>query len=74
VSETKKDPFFARRSDFLQAEAALRSKKIAKHGGKWDFLGQTASRLSSYKNLYHYFSKRINMAIIRKKFTKEQQL
>ncbi|MEY3249257.1 MAG: hypothetical protein RL742_1300, partial [Bacteroidota bacterium] len=39
----------ARRSDFLQAVAALRSKKIAKYGGKWNFLGQIASRLSSYK-------------------------
>jgi hypothetical protein len=24
------------------------SKKISKYGGKWDFLGQTARRLSSY--------------------------
>jgi hypothetical protein len=36
----------------LQAVAALRSKKIAKYGGKWDFLGQAASRLSSYIFFY----------------------
>jgi len=32
----------------LQAIAALWSKKIAKYGGKWDFLGQTAILLTSY--------------------------
>jgi hypothetical protein len=48
VSEPKKDPFFARRSDFLQAIAALWSKKIVKYGGKWDFLGQTTILLTSY--------------------------
>jgi hypothetical protein len=39
----------------LQAVAALRSKKIAKYGGKWDFLGQTASRLSSYGSFFIIF-------------------
>ena len=34
----------------MQAIAALWSKKIAKYGGKWDFLGQTAILLTSYKN------------------------
>jgi hypothetical protein len=33
----------------LQAVAALRSKKSAKYGVKWAFLGQTACHLSSYK-------------------------
>jgi curli biogenesis system outer membrane secretion channel CsgG len=51
ASEPKKDPFFARQSDFLQAIAALWSKKIAKYGGKWDFFGQTAILLTSYKNI-----------------------
>jgi hypothetical protein len=37
VAETKNDPFFAKRSNFLQAVVALRSKKIAQYGGKWDF-------------------------------------
>jgi hypothetical protein len=32
----------------LQAIAALWSKKIAKYGGKWDFLGQTVILLTSY--------------------------
>jgi hypothetical protein len=30
--------------------AALWSKKIAKYGGKWDFLGQTAILLSACSN------------------------
>jgi hypothetical protein len=35
----------------LQAIAALWSKKIAKYGGKWDFLGQTAILLTSYEKI-----------------------
>ncbi len=42
----KKWPFFAIRSGFLQAVAALRSKKYVEYGGKWAFLGQTAGNLS----------------------------
>jgi hypothetical protein len=36
---------------FLPDEAALRSKKSAKYGGKWAFLGQTACHLTSYAYL-----------------------
>jgi hypothetical protein len=49
ASETKKWPFFARRSRFLQTVAVLLSKKSAQYGGKWAFLGQTACHLTSYK-------------------------
>jgi hypothetical protein len=33
----------------LQAVAALRSKKSAKYGGQWAFLGQTTSHITSCK-------------------------
>jgi hypothetical protein len=35
--ETKKRPFFAKRSGFLQAVILLRLIKSAKYGGKWAF-------------------------------------
>ncbi len=50
ASETKKWPFFVRRSRFLQAVAALQSKKYAKYDEKWTFLGQTAYHLTSFTN------------------------
>lgn len=66
ASEPKKDPFFARRSDFLQAIAALWSKKIAKYGGKWDFLGQTAILLTSYD---FYSTTVTRSTFVRKRFS-----
>ncbi|MGI9160144.1 MAG: hypothetical protein ACR2K1_10380 [Saprospiraceae bacterium] len=62
ASEPKKDLFFARRSGFLQAIVALWSKKIAKYGGKWDFLGQTAILPASYwKNIVGKLALSVNI-------------
>jgi hypothetical protein len=33
-------------------------KKIAKYGGKWDFLGQTTILLTSYNLVYNFSDKR----------------
>ena len=49
ATETKKGPFFVRRSRFVQELVSLRSKKFAHWDGKWAFVGQRACHPTNSK-------------------------